>query len=228
MKTLFASVLIILLSSCLSLRPVSGTIIDKQSGKPIVGAKVYNKAKTYETALSDSTGHFYFLSPRSFFVIKPLKISVEKEFYKPIQVKYRKFEPKEIRIEYKYKIAYNDSDCEPTIDTLEGQKVYKSVKKMPVYKTGDAELMKYIMENFKSPEALDKDPQDKVKASFVIDTFGKVRNECIAKSYLKGTLTPMELEFLRILREMPDWNPGEQNGKKVPVRMTLPLRICFR
>lgn len=228
MKKLFAAIFILLLNSCLSLRPVGGTISDKQSGKPVIGAKVYNKAKTHETSLSDSTGHFYFVSPRSFFTIRRMKIVVEKEFYKSIQVKYRKFEPKEIRLEYKYKIAYNDSDCEPIIDTLEGQKVYKSVNKMPVYKTGEAELMKYIQENFKYPEPSDNDPQDKVKASFVIDTFGKVRNECITKSYIKGTLTPMELEFLRILREMPDWNPGEQNGKKVPVRITLPYRICFR
>lgn len=99
MKNLYAYVFIILLNSCLTLRPVSGTIFDKQSGKPIIGAKVYNKARTYETALSDSTGHFYFLSPRSYFAIRPLKIGVEKELYKPLQLKYRKFKPKEIRIE---------------------------------------------------------------------------------------------------------------------------------
>lgn len=103
MKSLPASIFFILLNSCLSLRPVSGIISDKQSGKHIIGAKVYNKTKTHETALSDSTGHFYFLSPRSFFEIRPLKIIVEKEFYKSKQVKYRKFEPKEILIETSHK-----------------------------------------------------------------------------------------------------------------------------
>ena len=214
---------LLILNSCLSLRPISGTISDKQSGKPVIGAKVYNKSKTYETALSDLIGHFYFLSPRSLFAIRLLKIMVEKEFYKSTEVKYRKFESEEIRLDYKYLIAYNDSDCEPTIDTIEGQKVYKIVNKMPVYRTGEAELIKYIIENFKYPEPLDNDPQYKVKASFVIDTFGKIRNECISKSYIKGTITPMELEFLKMLGKMPDWHPGEQNGKKVPVRIFLPV-----
>ena len=32
-------------------------------------------------------------------------------------------------------------------------------------------------------------------------------------------------EALRVLKEMPKWSPGIQNGKKVPVKLILPIRF---
>ena len=86
-------------NSCASLRPVSGTIVDKETGKPVIGAKVYNKAKTHESDFSDSLGQFYFLSPKSLLTIRPKKVIIEKESYKLAQIRFRNIEPKEIRLE---------------------------------------------------------------------------------------------------------------------------------
>ena len=99
MKSVFVFLVLIIFSSCASQRPVSGTILDKETGNPVIGAKIYNKAKTYESDFSDSLGQFYFLSPRSLLTIRPIKVIIEKESYKPAQIKYRNIEPKDIRLE---------------------------------------------------------------------------------------------------------------------------------
>ena len=99
--------------------------------------------------------------------------------------------------------------------------VHLFADKMPEFKGGMDSLRKYIEENLTYPKG--HTVRGTMYVSFVIDTTGKVLDPKI----LRGIHNADELdkEVLRVIREMPDWIPGENNGKKVKVRFNLPIRI---
>jgi len=228
MKLFLASVLLFGMSSCLPARLSEGKIIDKQTELPIIGAKVTNKSKMHETCLSDSAGRFRLISSRSFFAFKAVTLIIEKEAYVTREIKFRKSVPKDIWLEYKYTLRYNAAECLASQDSIDGQKVYISVEKMPEFPGGEASMIKYFSNNFEPPLLkAGSDYQSPIFTSFIIDTIGKVKNQCIEKPYLKSTLSPDELEALRIINAMPIWQPGRTGGKKVPVKIKCPIRIRY-
>lgn len=100
------------------------------------------------------------------------------------------------------------------------EKVYTSVDKMPNYPGGDAELMKYILSNLKYPaSAKNKGIEGRVIIRFVINTKGEVSDVEV----LRGLDPDCDNEALRVVKGMPNWIPGSQKGKEVPVFFTIPI-----
>jgi len=90
----------------------------------------------------------------------------------------------------------------------------------PVFPGGQAKLYDYINTNIKYPPlAKQKGIQGKVIVRFVINEVGEVTNVKIAKS----VNSYLDVEALRVVRNMPRWTPGENGGKKVKVALTLPI-----
>ena len=58
---------------------------------------------------------------------------------------------------------------------------------------------------------------------FVVEKDGSLTRPEILQS-VDGSQN-FDSEVLRIIKAMPTWNPGENNGKKVPVYMTLPFQF---
>jgi len=59
----------------------------------------------------------------------------------------------------------------------------------------------------------EKSAQQTVKLQFIVDKTGKVSNvEVVNKDEVHPKLAA---ESIRVLKEGPDWEPAEQNGKKV-------------
>lgn len=119
-------------------------------------------------------------------------------------------------------IVSTQNACQATYDTAIQEKVYSFVSKMPEYLGGNVALIKFIAENFTYPQ------QDYFQAffllEFIIDSDGKPINIGIkGKSDIE--LTKAEKELIKVLNKMPKWQPGECNGKKVPVRIFLPLNL---
>jgi TonB family protein len=101
--------------------------------------------------------------------------------------------------------------------------IYTVVEKMPQYPGGENELLSYIGHNIKYPvEAQQKGIQGTSIIRFVVNKFGKVENAVVAR----GIDHDCDNEALRIVNSLPDWIPGEQNGKKVSVYYVMP--ITFR
>lgn len=85
---------------------------------------------------------------------------------------------------------------------------------------GQAALMKFIQSNVQYPEtSIDMDEQGKVYLSFVVGLDGKISQVKVAK----GVSTDLDREAKRVVRSMPNWIPGEADGKKVPTRCRLPI-----
>jgi protein TonB len=60
----------------------------------------------------------------------------------------------------------------------------------------------------------------------VVDKNGKVINAVIARGIEDGEL--LEAEALLVIRSMPDWKPGSNNGQPVAVQLTLPIKFVLR
>ena len=60
-----------------------------------------------------------------------------------------------------------------------------------------------------------------VLVSFVVEKDGNISNA----SVLRGIGGGCDEEALRVVARMPAWKPGQQGGKPVRVRYTLPMRF---
>jgi TonB family protein len=109
--------------------------------------------------------------------------------------------------------------------TIEEDKIAKSeilsvVDEQPEFKGGVSEMYKFIANEIRYPaEALQNGIEGRVFVKFVVDKEGKPRDFEILKSLGYG----LEAEAIRVLKLMPNWNPGKQNGEKVNVYFTMPI-----
>jgi TonB family protein len=77
-----------------------------------------------------------------------------------------------------------------------------------------------MMEEVKYPkEAANAGVEGKVFVEFTVTKEGKIKDAKVAK----GAEESLDKEALRVVNAMPDWTPGEKDGKKVDVKMTLPI-----
>jgi protein TonB len=112
------------------------------------------------------------------------------------------------------------------ITKFESQKdsIYNYVEKMPEFPGGSDSLMIFLRKNIVYPTiAKENGVSGKTIVFFVIDIDGSVTQQKIIRS-VDSTL---DIEVIRFISSMPKWIPGEHNGKKVKVKMSLPINIHF-
>lgn len=113
---------------------------------------------------------------------------------------------------------------EPPKETYQEEEVLHYAEKMPEFPGGMSELQDYIKKNLKYPEiAKEMDIQGTIYVRFEVDKDGKITNPTILKSVPNGK--SLDQETLRLIKSMPLWIPGEQNGSKVKVYFTMPVRF---
>jgi len=99
------------------------------------------------------------------------------------------------------------------------------VEQMPDFPGGEVELYKYLQENIKYPPmAREAGVTGVVYVRFIVDKKGKISNVTL----LRGIGGGCDEEAIRVVKGMPDWNPGKQNGMPVPVYFTLPVKFILR
>ena len=99
-------------------------------------------------------------------------------------------------------------------------KVYEVCEQMPIFPGGDAALMKYLSENVKYPAlAIKAQEQGRVVVSFTVEKDGAISDVKVARS-----VTPsLDAEAVRVVKAMPKWTPGKQDGQPVRVRYNVPV-----
>ena len=97
------------------------------------------------------------------------------------------------------------------------------VEEMPVFRNGNADLMRYLSENIKYPTvSAEQGVQGRVVVQFVVGVHGEILNPVVVKS-----VDPyLDKEEIRVISSMPKWKPGKQRGKAVRVKYTVP--VVFR
>lgn len=96
------------------------------------------------------------------------------------------------------------------------------VEEKPSFPGGDEALLKFIRDNtVYPPTAKDLGIQGRVYIQFVIDKNGHVTNIQVARS-----VDPyLDKEALRVVALIPNWSPGKQRGKAVPVTYLVPINF---
>ena len=102
--------------------------------------------------------------------------------------------------------------------------VYFIADVMPEYPGGMDALKQLLVDNVKYPEQAKKDNvEGKVYVTFIVDENGNVQDEKIAR----GVNPELDAEALRVVRLMPQWTPGKEDGKTVKVSFTLPIQFAL-
>lgn len=96
---------------------------------------------------------------------------------------------------------------------------------MPKFQGGDEKLVSYLASHIRYPSnALKNNIEGTVYVSFVVDTSGLIRNVQL----IHGIYQECDLEAVKAVKNMPKWIPGIQNGNKVSVEMSLPVRFTIK
>lgn len=113
-----------------------------------------------------------------------------------------------------------------TSDTVPGNKIFTFVEKPPTFPGGDEQLAKYLSNNIRYPRlATEAGKGGTLFVSFVVTDKGEVKDVHTvgaAKGY------GLEEEAIRVVKLMPKWNPGKQNGQNVNVQFNLPIRFTIQ
>ncbi len=130
-----------------------------------------------------------------------------------------------IRENIKEEVDIPETEKEVITDNISnGEKPLVTVEQMPSFKGGEAEMLKFISNNMKYPaSAKENGIQGRVTVRFVITSAGKITDVQI----IRGIDPACDKEAIRIVKSMPDWEPGKQNGKAVSVYYTLPIKFSL-
>jgi protein TonB len=90
---------------------------------------------------------------------------------------------------------------------------------MPEYPGGIDALRRYILKNLIQPDDLQEGDKIVVMASFIVDKTGRIESVKIIGS----GRSDLDKEVLKVIKKMPLWKPGMQNGKPVSVYFKLPV-----
>ena len=103
-------------------------------------------------------------------------------------------------------------------------KVYDIVEQMPSFPGGPAELMKWLSSHVQYPAiAIESCIQGTVIVAFIVEPDGSVSNVEIVRS----VDTDLDQEALRVVRQMPKWKAGKQDGSTVRVKFHLPIKFML-
>lgn len=119
------------------------------------------------------------------------------------------------------RVTTNERTIAERTDSI-GRPIYDVIEKMPVYPGGERELLKFVSSNLNYPSiAQTQKIQGTVIVRFVVNSLGNTEKVEV----LRGLSQECDKEALRVISLLKNWIPGEQNGAKVSVYYTLPIRF---
>ena len=98
--------------------------------------------------------------------------------------------------------------------------IFEVVEQMPEYPGGMSALQKYLSEKTAGSPMKGK-AGGRVMVGFTVAETGKIKDVRV----LQSDEASLNQEAERIVSEMPDWIPGKQRGRPVPVKYTVPIRF---
>ncbi|WP_291914073.1 M56 family metallopeptidase [Chitinophaga sp. CB10] len=114
----------------------------------------------------------------------------------------------------------------PAGDTTEP--IFTQVEMAPEFPGGEAALNQYLAKNIRYPrEAYETNISGLVIVKFVIDPTGKITRVTTSDKQPKHG-AGLEEEAMRVVRSMPLWKPGKQNGRPVNVEFQLPIQFSLK
>jgi protein TonB len=113
--------------------------------------------------------------------------------------------------------------AQPEPPKEEETKVFDVVEQMPSFPGGQSALLQYLSSNIKYPVVAEENGvQGRVIVTFVVEKDGSITDVRVVKSVDPS----LDKEAQRVVKSMPKWIPGKQNGSAVRVKYTVP--VTFR
>ena len=113
--------------------------------------------------------------------------------------------------------------AQPEPPKQEETKVFDVVEEMPSFPGGPGALMSFLSGNIKYPVVAEENGiQGRVIVAFVVERDGSITDVRVVKSVDQS----LDKEAVRVVKSMPRWIPGKQNGSAVRVKYTVP--VTFR
>lgn len=201
-----------------AMREIEG-YVKNADGQPLAGAVVTLKNGTLGT-ITNQRGYF--------------KLHIEEDKY-PLIISFVGFETREIPIAGITNVTIELVTQENKLDeimvvgyankSVEQQEVFTTVEQNPEFPGGISEMFDYISERIKYPKmAQQMGVEGKVFVKFVVQQDGSIGEIKI----LKGVGYGCDDEAVRVISNMPKWNPGKQNGKPVNVYYTMPIKFALK
>lgn len=111
----------------------------------------------------------------------------------------------------------------PVVEEKKEEEIFVAVEQSAEFPGGQAALMKWLSQNIRYPEAAQQnDIQGRVIVKFVVEKDGSIGQASI----VKGVDKDLDREALRVVKKMPKWQPGKNNG--VAVRSYFNLPVTFK
>ncbi len=105
------------------------------------------------------------------------------------------------------------------------QQIFTIVEQMPEFPGGEEKLFEYLGKNIKYPSmARENGITGTVYVTFVVEGNGEISD--VKK--LRGIGGGCDEEAMRVVKAMPSWKAGKQNGKSVRVQYNLPIKFTLR
>jgi TonB family protein len=99
------------------------------------------------------------------------------------------------------------------------------VEKMPKFPGGDTALLEFLSKNVRYPEKpKTNNIQGRVIVRFCVTPKGGISQVSI----LKGVDPELDAEAIRIVSSLPNFEPGYQSGKPVPVWYMVPVTFTLK
>ncbi|MBC7863145.1 MAG: TonB family protein [Bacteroidia bacterium] len=104
----------------------------------------------------------------------------------------------------------------------EAPKVFLYAEEMPEYPSGQTSMNQYLAANIKYPQdCKEANISGKVYIQFTVDVDGTIKDIKVIKSPHQS----LSDEAIRIIKMMPKWKAGKQNGRAVATQFTLPINF---
>ncbi len=131
---------------------------------------------------------------------------------------------KNVRIKYNLPISFMPSVIQKdTATSASSELIYAVVEQACEFPGGTDKMQRYIEKTMKYPSTARTENRTGTPCvTFVVEEDGRITDIKILRS--SGS-TDLDEEAMRIVKSMPKWIPGKQNGKGVRVQFNLPIRI---
>ena len=123
--------------------------------------------------------------------------------------------------------GFNPDDYKQVVETTtpETEKIYTWVQVKPSFPGGEEARLKWLKENLEYPQqAVADEIQGLVQVGFVVEKDGSITDVKVVQS----AHSTLDREAIRLVKAMPKWIPGKQNGNTVRAYFTQPIRFVLR
>ena len=111
---------------------------------------------------------------------------------------------------------------EPKVEKPQPEKIFEAVEQPAEFPGGRSALAKWLSNNLRYPEVAQANTiQGRVVVKFTVEKDGSISNPTV----VRGVDKDLDREAIRVVKKMPRWNAGKNNGVAVRSYFNLPVNF---